>query len=116
MWLLIDIDQDGSSGWEGYEYILNRTIDADRTCWLEKNPGGWNWKKAAPVRCRVAGNELQLAIPRAALGISAGRADLSFDFKWADNLRHPGDVLDFYIDGDVAPEGRFAYRYEAKLR
>ena len=27
-----------------------------------------------------------------------------FDFKWADNLQHPGDIMDFYISGDVAPD------------
>jgi hypothetical protein len=35
------------------------------------------------------------------------------DFKWADNLQHPGDVMDFYKSGDVAPAGRFNYRYDA---
>ena len=36
------------------------------------------------------------------------------DFKWTDNLQKPGDVLDFYLSGDVAPEGRYNYRYSAK--
>lgn len=35
----------------------------------------------------------------------------AIDFKWADNLQHPGDILDFYLSGDVAPDGRFNYRY-----
>ena len=89
-------------------------IDGDRTTWLEKNDGGWRWKTVAKVSYRVAGNELHLAIPRESLGIPRGRAALSLDFKWADNLQHPGDVMDFYISGDVAPEGRFQYRYVAE--
>jgi hypothetical protein len=36
---------------------------------------------------------------------------MSFDFKWTDNLQRPGDVMDFYLSGDVAPEGRMNYRY-----
>ena len=39
---------------------------------------------------------------------------MSFDFKWADNLQRPGDVMDFYLSGDAAPAGRFFYRYVAE--
>jgi hypothetical protein len=113
MWLLIDADRDPSTGWEGYDFIINRTIDPDGTAWLEKNAGGWAWTKVAKVRYRVLGPELHLSVPRAALGLASGRG-MSFDFKWADNLRHPVDVMDFYVSGDVAPEGRFAFRYDAR--
>jgi len=81
---------------------------------LEKNTGGWNWAKAADVPYRVQGNEIEIAIPRAALGLTQGKADLKFNFKWADNLQNPGDIMDFYSSGDVAPDGRFAYTYLTK--
>ena len=109
MWLLIDVDQNVKTGWEGYDFIVNRAIDADGSSWLEKNAGnGWNWEKVAKVKYRVVGNEIHLSIPRSRLPSS------SFDFKWADNLQHPGDIMDFYQSGDVAPDGRFMYRYLAK--
>jgi hypothetical protein len=60
------------------------------------------------------GNEMQLAIPRKALGLESGRHSIQLDFKWADNLQHAPDVMEFYIDGEVAPEGRFNFRYETK--
>jgi hypothetical protein len=113
MWLLIDADQNAATGWAGYDFIVNRAADADGKFWLEKNLGGWKWEKVVPVELRVNGNELHLAIPRAALGVAAG-SKVNFDFKWADNLQSPGDVMDFYISGDVAPEGRFNYRYQAE--
>jgi hypothetical protein len=48
-------------------------------------------------------------------GVEAyGAATLTLDFKWADNLQQPGDVMDFYVSGDVAPQGRFKYRYVAE--
>jgi hypothetical protein len=31
--------------------------------------------------------------------------------KWVDNLQYASDVMDFYTSGDVAPEGRFPYRF-----
>jgi len=64
------------------------------------------------VPFRVEGNELHLAISRKALGQGHGALPVMLDFKWADNSQHPGDVTDFYLSGDVAPEGRFRYRYE----
>jgi hypothetical protein len=36
---------------------------------------------------------------------------LTIDFKWLDNTQRPGDVMDFYISGDVAPEARYKFRY-----
>ncbi len=114
MWLLLDSDQNPQTGWAGYDFMVNRTRAADGKFWLEKNTGGWTWEKVAPIELRVQGNELQLTIPRAALGWSSGETKTAFDFKWADNLQHPGDIMDFYVSGDVAPEGRFNYRYDAK--
>ncbi|HUC85472.1 MAG TPA: hypothetical protein VL970_09795 [Candidatus Acidoferrales bacterium] len=111
MWLLIDADQNAATGWAGFDFIVNREHDPDGKFWLEKNAGGWNWRRIMPVPLRVAGNELQLAIPRAALGLSAGETRAAIDFKWADNVQSPGDVMDFYLSGNVAPPGRFNFRY-----
>ena len=63
-------------------------------------------------RRRVAGNELELAIPRTALGLTKFPATL--DFKWADNSHQTGEWSDFTLNGDAAPNDRFNYR--AKLQ
>jgi hypothetical protein len=114
MWLLIDADQNHSTGWNGYDYIVNRTVDEKGQTWLEKSPDGWSWTKVVPVKMQVIGDQLQLAIPRSALGLQPDIDDVSIDFKWADNQQHPGDVMDFYVDGEVAPAGRFNFRYETR--
>jgi len=137
MWLLIDVHGDGEppaekgtvpfhsadstkgdsprrfDGWEGFDYIVNRTVADGGDTWLEKSTGGWQWQKVAKLRYRMAGSEMHLAIPRSALGLPAGAKPISLDFKWADNLQRPGDVQDFYLSGSVAPAGRFRYRYNA---
>lgn len=110
MWLLIDADQNPATGWEGFDCIVNRTVENGQA-WLEHSEGAWKWKKVVPVRSRIEGNQLHLAIPREALGLAAGKTRPSFDFKWADNLQQPGEIMDFYTSGDVAPEGRLKYRY-----
>jgi hypothetical protein len=79
---------------------------------VEKSTGGWNWEPIAEVRYADGGNELQIAIPRAALGVAAAKGPLKLAFKWADNIPNSGDILDFLDHGDVAPNGRFKYRYE----
>jgi hypothetical protein len=114
MWLLIDVDGKASTGWEGYDFIVNRTVETEGTSWLEAHERGWGWKKATRVSYGVKRCELHLAIPRSALGLPKDTEHLSLNFKWADNLQRPGEVMDFYISGDVAPEGRFAYCYATR--
>ncbi len=97
-WMMLFI----SSG--GREYIVNRLPPDEKTAHLERGIGAWNWTPVAEVSYRVAGDQLQIAIPRAALNLPDGR--ISLDFKWADNLQHPGDAMDFYVSGDTAPDGR----------
>jgi hypothetical protein len=111
MTLFIDIDRNHKTGWEGYDFLVNERVIDRQTTVLQKNAVGWNWKDAAKIRYHVSGNELELAIPKSALGI---KADDSFDFKWVDNVQKPGDIIDFYVSGDAAPIGRFNFRYQTK--
>ncbi len=111
MWLLIDGDANAKTGWEGYDFIVNRTIEPGGKSWLEKNDGGWTWGKISSVAFRTEGHELHLAVPLAALGHPPAGPPRPIRFKWADNLQSPGDVMDFYVSGDVAPEGRMMYAF-----
>lgn len=108
MWLFLDVDCNAATGWQGYDFIVGRTVE-NRNIWLERNTGGFTWKKVASLTYRVEGRDLQLAIPRKLLGLARG--PVAIDFKWADNLQKPGDIMDFYLSGEVTPPGRFNYRY-----
>ncbi len=111
MWLLIDADQNPQTGWEGYDFILNRTTDGE-AAWLEKNTGGWTWEPVAKVPLAIDQTELMLAVARKDLDMLGADA-VNFDFKWWDNPQKQGDIMDAYLSGDVAPDGRFNYRYVA---
>jgi hypothetical protein len=113
LWLFLKTDRSATASWEGCNFVVGRLAEPDGV-WLEENTGGWNWKKVAKVSYRVVGRELQMVVPRAALRLAKPGSALSFDFKWADNLQRPGDVMDFYRSGDTAPAGRFFYRYLAE--
>ncbi|MGI5204802.1 hypothetical protein ACQEU6_24880 [Spirillospora sp. CA-108201] len=110
MTLFLNIDGDSGSGWEGYEFVVNRIRrDSNKTV-LETSRGGWHWREVGEVRYRTSGRELHLAIPRSMLGRHA-HGKLHVQFKWSDNMQVDGDVMDFYVNGDTAPYGRFSFLY-----
>jgi hypothetical protein len=110
-WMMLFLSTGRAPGWEGYDFVVDRTVKNDHTGVLEANAGGFEWRAVADVPLRVEGRELMLAIPRAALGVSGGKVRM--DFKWADNTGVTGDVLAFWRHGDAAPPARFNYCYES---
>lgn len=110
-WMMLFIATNAKApNWEGYNFAINRKVKDANSTVLEECSGGWEWKPVAEVQMRVKGNEMELAIPRAALKFDAA-APLQFDFKWADNIKPENGAVDFFVNGDVAPNGRFRYRF-----
>jgi hypothetical protein len=89
-------DHDGAGG----QHYLNRTGRNDLIGF-----------KVAHDALNIKDHELHLSIPRSALAVPDHPDGMIVDFKWVDNTEHPGDIMDFYVSGDVAPVGRFRYRY-----
>jgi hypothetical protein len=111
MLLLIDADRNPSTGWHGYDYLINQKILDERTTTLMRfdphtpdNP----WVEAARLPFRHAGNKLELAVPRKLLGLEGDA--VSFDFHWCDNPADLKDPISLCISGDSAPNRRFNYR------
>jgi hypothetical protein len=98
MLLLIDADQDAATGWNGYDFVVNKVPGK----LMAFGPEGWS--PVADVDYAAQGNQLELSIPAAVLGDRTG-----FDFKWADH----GGALDdpMFLQGDAAPNRRFNYRF-----
>lgn len=78
------------------------------------------------MKYSVNGKTIQIAVPKSALGLSG--YDFTINFSWTDNVhdaddaapngqseyvysRFSGDIMEFYVSGDVAPGGRFKYSY-----
>jgi hypothetical protein len=111
--LFVDVDTKAATGWAGYDVRINNEGVHRNTAGQADADQRWAWTKAGHVAGRqVSGNTLQLVVPRALLGIPAGA--FTIDFKLTDNLQNPGDIMDLYLSGDVAPEGRYNYRYSAQ--
>lgn len=112
-WMRLFIDTGLTENhWESFEYVINRVNPSDSKCVIERSTGGWNWEKVGEVDYKVSGNVLQISVPREMLGLKDSNMP-EFNFKWADNTQNDGDIMDFYLNGDVAPGGRFKFAFVA---
>lgn len=110
MLLFIDIDRDKSTGWNGYDYIVNRISPTSRKVFVEKNVGNrWEWQKAAKSSYAVKNNKIEIKIERKKLNLDG--KPVQIEFKWNDNMQENGNIMDFYVNGDTAPGGRFNFVY-----
>jgi hypothetical protein len=108
MMLFLDTDRDKQTGWQGYDFVVNYRSPQGRKAFVQQSyQDKWIWRDCGQAALRVSGRQLMLRIPRALLGLQ-GRA-LDFEFKWSDNMQDEGNIMDFYVNGDVAPGGRFNY-------
>lgn len=108
MLLLIDLDQNTSTGWYGYDILINKNVIDASTSEILKYENG-EWVSAGTCSYAVAGNELELTVAKSILGVS-GNA-ITFDFKWADNPYELEDPISLCLHGDTAPNRRFNYRF-----
>ncbi len=112
MRLFLNTDRVYYTGWEGYDFVINRVSPTENKVTVERNIGVdniWKWEKAGEGEYTVSGNKMMLTVPRSVLGLE-GKA-LDFEFKWNDNMQQDGYLMDFYVNGDTAPVGRFNYHY-----
>ena len=116
MTLYIDCDQN-NQGWETFEYVINKSAASADTVVLEKFTGnGYESTKVADCAYVVDGRYMTVKIAKSDLGLSGN--DYTINFSWTDNVhdegdyeKFSGDIMDFYISGDVAPGARFKYSF-----
>jgi hypothetical protein len=86
--------------------MINKAISDSTTTLMRYEAGAW--VAVAELPYRYAGKQLEIAVPREALGL-AGDA-FTFDFHWCDNPVELLDAISLCTDGDSAPNRRFNYR------
>jgi len=104
MRLYINNDRDHTTGWMGHDLRINNGKE------LQKYVEG-KWETISQVNVKNEANKLMYSFPLSLL--SAGTGVLNFEFKWSDNMQQE-DPMDWYLNGDVAPEGRLNYIYQTK--
>jgi hypothetical protein len=113
MRLFIDIDRDKLTGWQGYDFIVNYQSPKGTTAYVQRShQNKWIWHPCGEAQMRVDGARMMLRIPRELLGVNG--ETLNFEFKWSDNMQDEGNLMDFYVNGDVAPGGRFNYVFSER--
>ena len=109
MLLFIDTDQNKETGWEGYDFVVNaKVLDRKTTTLTSLNKDG-SLGKSVIIPYQVDNNKLMIKINRADMNQNK---NLALDFHWADNIQKVGDITEFFLNGDNAPERRANYRFQ----
>ncbi|MBR6644269.1 MAG: hypothetical protein IKL21_00720 [Clostridia bacterium] len=109
--LFIDSDCNASTGWYGYDYVINRSqnggkASVEKLATTEKN-AEWSLSSAGEAEFKVDGKTIVIKVAKSTVALGN-----TFDFKWADNSVSDGkEIMQFLDLGDAAPNGRFNYRY-----
>ena len=115
MLLFIDADNNQQTGWHGYEYMVNRVVNSIFQTTLSRwNSISGTWEHLANIPMRYMANKLELQIPLEMLEIDPKHG--AVNFKWADNPSKLNHILDLCLDGDAAPNRRFAYNFSWDMR
>ena len=111
MLLFLNIDANYTTGWLGYDYVINRAVQSSQITSLERNDDrdSYVWTKVADLSFAVQGKELELMIPRQLFNMTSS-SSVTIDFKWTDNIQQDGTWSDFTLNGDAAPPDRFNFR------
>lgn len=118
LWMTLYLDTDQNAhGWETFDYVINKSKASENAVVLEKFTGdGYQTEKVAECAYTLSGRYLTIKVKKADLGISGD--DYTVNFAWTDNVHDErdystfsGDIMDFYISGDVMPGGRFKYSF-----
>ena len=116
--VLLSVDGSELPSWEGYNFILNRNAltKGEGKTKLEtiKTDGQFDFgDEAKECDYYLDGKTLSIAIPLSFLGIKDGQ-EFTIDFKVADGISEPNNIMNYYVDGDSAPIGRLNYRYNSE--
>ena len=95
------------SGWNGFDYVVNRTVTGNTASVERLGTDGETSGVTGTAQLYRNGRYLVISVPRKAVGMDKNK--FSFSFKVADHVVGYTDIMNYYIQGDCAPIGRFGY-------
>lgn len=111
MLLFINSDCDFKTGWNGFDFLLNKEFaGADKSVIKKWNQETGKWENDGEAAFRTEGKYLVLEMPLASVGLKDDEMG-QFYFKWADNPETIDDAIALCTHGDTAPNRRFCYNY-----
>ena len=114
MQVYVNSDRDATTGWYGYDYIVNYKAEGDNTTTVAKytgENGAYGFTAMSnKISYTVKDNKMMIAVSLEQLGIE-NYHDINVEFKIADSDTIYDEMEDFYCDGDAAPLGRLNFVY-----
>ena len=109
--ILINSDSDYTTGWHGYDYVVNRSVNGNTTSIDSYGADGtYAFTSAGSGSINYSGKEMVVSVPKSVINVSGNK--FTIDFKIADNIPEEDYIMYFIDKGDVAPNNRFNYRYK----
>ena len=106
--LFIGAGEPALEGWEGYEYVLNRSGSDTATDIVRLN-ADFTGEVVGQAEMKIDGNRMFISVPRNLIGMEN---ETQFYFKAADSVAVPDDIMEYYVSGSVMPMGRLSYEYK----
>jgi len=109
MLLFIDKDRDKSTGWHGYDIMINPQIKPNNVSVINYYDKQQGWQPSGESIFKINENEFMVQVSREMIesfGI------LNFEFHWCDNPLQLKSINDFFTAGDNAPNRRANYSFK----
>ena len=107
--LYLNVDGDITTGWEGYDYVLNRDRDSFVVTVEKFKDNTFETEVVGGAYYYLEGAYMALRLSKEIVGVEGKLSEMIF--KWADNSVNNGDPMAFMDLGDAAPDNRFGFRY-----
>jgi hypothetical protein len=106
MMVYLNTDKNKSTGWEGLDYAINMGVTSATQTTIKKRDGN-GWTTLGTASYSVSGNEMEISVPRALVGLNGNTA--SYYYQIFDNPSVLDNIEDNFINGESAPDRRFNY-------
>ena len=107
-WMNLFLSTEEEGGWNGFQYVVNRTPGEGTSPIQRLGADGEGGESVGTAKVRAEGRYMVVVVPRAALGLDKEKFTLAF--KVSDHVVGYADILNYYVQGDSAPIGRFSFK------
>jgi len=107
--LFISTNMNNENSFGGFNYVINRSPKKNNKTTLEISTGGYNFNLVDEIDYYLSGNTITFKIPLNLIGLNENNCYVWV--KATDNVTKYDDIMDYYVSGDSAPIGRFAFSY-----
>ena len=106
MMVYLNTDKNKSTGWEGFDYVVNMGVTNANQTTIKKRVGN-SWVAVGTATYNVSGSEMEISVPRDLVALTANT--VSYYYQIFDNPAALDNIEDNFVHGESAPDRRFNY-------